>query len=211
MMFQKGPLGEKAEEEWAQRLRRDGKVFFPTTSIPHNTALRGAPSMLDGGQAVALADFLVMGAQPRWDEVKGKTSPSWHRQLGRWEHGIDFAAWQNYEKLQERSTFPVMLPLYEKESPDCPECGGEMKPIAPSATAPLGSGGRCGQCKATTDRAVRPVGIWLFASVDDLRRLGQHRQLWSCGKGGGWLWPRNAMIRLDPPKDLSPHGQLALI
>lgn len=203
--FSRGALGQAAEDLWSDHRKRQGRIVFPVTACENNTGLRGAPSALIAGEPIAMPDFLLMGDRTELEEVKGKSRPSWWRLGARWEHGIDFAIYREYKRLQASQDNPFAFALFEVNSPECPDCGDEMLPIAASQDAPEGMRSRCVGCHVVLDGpACRPLRRWLMMWMEECEKYGQPRSDWprpggngSRNREGGWLWPRNRMTPLE--------------
>lgn len=112
--------------------------------------------------------------------AQGKGRPAWFRKYARWHHGMDFALFEAYQKIQKLTGKRVSLALQETVSPVSPH---QQSALVPSD------------------------GSWLFIWLDEAGLVGEHMPEWPGGmkqpqrRGrnnlGGWLWPRNAMTK-DP-------------
>ena len=171
-------MGALAESEAARIMQRRGVAVLPVCDALGNTSETRAPMLLssDGTKLVA-PDLLVFRARGHvWVDVKGKAVPSWHRNLGRWEHGIDYANFLHYEDVERETGLPAYLLIREDKSPEDPE-----------AESPL-----------------RTADQWWTIALSLARECGDMRPLWPGGKDptrrgrdglGGWLWPRRGMRR----------------
>lgn len=111
-----------------------------------------------------------------------KSMPIWRRFTPgpRWEHGCDWATVQEYRDVQERLGFPVVIVVYERQTPE----------------------------DATADSPLVPSDYRLTIPLDHAIEVGDHRLDWPGGKFhperrgrddlGGLLWARSDMnVALD--------------
>lgn len=121
--------------------------------------------------------------------AQGKGRPAWFRKYARWHHGMDYALYEAYQKVQKATGKRVSLALQETASPQSPHQQSVLSP---------------------------GDGSWLFIWLDEVGLVGEHmpewpggmKQPWRRGRNnqGGWLWPRNAMTK--DPFDAQTIGDL---
>ena len=169
--------GDTAQRQWAEVLRDRGNSVLPTYAFNDVTPETKAPVMLvpDGLRITPDVLSFRMRYGAAWHEVKAKSVPSWFRRYTRWEHGCDYSALIEYQRVQEETSIPVYIVVHETASP-----------VDPDADSPL-----------------LPTGKWLCMPISQAISLGEHRADWPGGAAqpgrrgrngeGGLLWPRNAM------------------
>lgn len=121
--------GLMCEEKIKDRLTLGGWLVFNTADSDARLVLsslgyeltapspRGGPCVVMDGRRLSVPDLLcVRRGRLRWVEVKLKTSPSWHRNSRRWEHGIDLDDFNAYRDVQAL-TWEVWLAVHEEKSP----------------------------------------------------------------------------------------------
>lgn len=178
---QEARMGALAESDAARLLQRRGVTVLPAFSLLDNTDDSKAPLIYSSGTGKLVSpDLLCFNAgRTTWIDVKGKAIPGWKITHARWEHGIDYANFLEYEHVATETRFPCWLLLREQRSPSDPDCWSELVPSSQ----------------------------WLTISVVDARHIGEHRPTWPGGvddpqrrgrkRMGGWLWPRSAMRAWD--------------
>jgi hypothetical protein len=169
-------MGAEAEADVARIIQRRGGMVLPVFSLLGNVEGVKAPLILMPLHGRAVGPDLCVFTRGRncWIDVKGKASPTWHyTHPARWEHGVDYAHFLDYEAVGARSGLPVWLLIVESRGP-----------VDPTRDAGL------------DERCAHRLAIRLT----DARRLGEHRPRWprpprelGANGMGGWLWPRSVM------------------
>lgn len=121
-------VGQKAEQEAAKRLAKNGWIVVPMSEYTNNTGIAiNAPMLVVPNGMMISPDLLAIKAGKQiWIEVKDKTAPTYTWKFHRWEHGIDRPNCDAYSSLQEQSGTPVFLLVHENNSPRTPDiflCG----------------------------------------------------------------------------------------
>jgi hypothetical protein len=168
-------FGQLAEARILDRLLKDGWEILPLCRfVEHYNQRDRGPRILRQGEEIVTPDLLLWrkDVDPIWLEVKTKTEPSWRRCTPgpRWEHGIDYLAFCDYEKA-ESVGFKVAVLLYEENMPTN-QHGGTTTPNS---------------------------NIVLASMLTSIIDTGDRRTKWqpSRGKAGGWFWPRQCMAQLQ--------------
>lgn len=194
--------GKRAEAEAAKHAAAMGWHVIHVFRDDDPDAVRCGPRVVTSGGLVAAADLLCVrpdgGAV--WLESKAKTVPGYRYQTRTWEHGVDARLFlHDYAVLAERAPLFVVvredrtLPSEGFRPPDAPRADGK---------------------RDWTDyqRHLVDGPVWLRIAYEDARRTGRRQEPWS-GRKAGWLWPRDAMTRLEwgRPPAAPTQAQLALL
>lgn len=173
--------GDTAQRQWADTLRDRGNAVLPAYAFDDVTPETKAPVMLVPCGVRITPDVLSFRPRqfPVWHEVKAKSVPSFYRKYGRWEHGCDYSASQEYQLVQTETNIPIFIVVHETATPVDPDCHSPLE----------------------------PSGIWLAISLNAALKYGEHRCDWPGGKDqpwrrgrkgmGGLLWPRGRMRLID--------------
>jgi len=175
-------FGETAERERSTHLARSGSHVVPTARMEKVVSSTDAPVILSAGGPIVSPDLLVIGeGRQRWEEIKAKTKPGWLKYERIYEHGMDYANFLQYARIQRETGYTLIVAIKEVLSPLDPGRGPE--------------------------RNLKPLGLWLIQTLAELSRRGHHEQKWpsNADQGrlgqGGWLWPRSCMAMIDPKRE----------
>lgn len=172
-----GIMGALAESEAASIIQRRGLSVLPVFKATDNNEATSAPMMMLAKSDIVVApDLLCFGGEGVvWIDVKGKAVPTWRRTHGRWEHGIDFSLFTEYERVAEATNLPVWLLVREERIPET----------------------------LAAESALVDGINWMAIRLTDARTYGERRHEWPGGASeprrrgrfglGGWLWPRTRM------------------
>lgn len=198
--FEESPeflLGDAAQKQWALLLAEAGNVVAPMYGAVDVSASTKAPVLfadrkqVRNGRLIAPDLFVCAPGKACWQDVKAKSVPGYLYRQRRWEHGVDFEVMREYELAQILSGFPVWLIVHEVQSPregaEPPWPNGDWRDY---------------------ERFLEPSGQWLGISLGNAFATGEARPSWPGGQSrprergkhgkGGWLWPRDAMLYLEP-------------
>ena len=185
-------LGDAAQKRWARILAGRGNAALPVYGMDEVDDRTKAPILFVRDGLLVVPDVLCLNPARgnTWHEVKAKRVPGWYRNRQRWEHGADYSLVREYEEVQRATGLPVWLIVFEERSP--------VDPLA--------------------DSALQDGGVFLGIRLVDAIATGEHRPTWPGGTAephnrgrrgaGGLLWPRAAMVLLEPRRQtsLDPGG-----
>lgn len=179
---EEGKIISRAKRTLIADMTRRGYCVVPVYGMESVSAETKSPLLFATKEQLITPDLLCIHPTRGdfWCEANGKGRPAWFRKYSRWQHGIDYALFQAYSRVQKLTGKRVNIAVQEIASPKDPD---QMSELAPGSNQ------------------------WLFIWLDEMAAVGEHmpewpggmRQPWRRGREGkgGWLWPRNAMTR-DP-------------
>lgn len=170
-------FGDVIQRKWASLIAKRGGMVMPAYAMQGVIEDTGAPMLLTSEGPIVMPDILLLDPErpPVWQDVKAKTAPDWYRNKGRgyWEHGCDWATYQEYKRVEQITGNRVFLVVYEKRSPEDPSTFSKL--------------------------VANDSDVWLTISLNSAYTIGRHSPLWpnpatrGRKKMGGLLWPRDEM------------------
>lgn len=110
--------GKTGESEIAAWFRGRGFNVLPVYEIA-NGQYKGPAVYAANGDTHAAPDMLAFKADGAvWIEAKNKSAFTWHRLSEEWTTGIDIKHYNDYQKVQGLSAWPVWLLFLQNGMPD---------------------------------------------------------------------------------------------
>ena len=118
--FAFGRLGELHIENWLRRACR----YNILSVYEGGRANKGPRLWMANDTELVLPDILAMrDKDTRWIEAKHKSRFSWYRKRGYWTTGIDIFYYDQYQKVAQKTQWPVyLLFLHKQEMSDGRRC-----------------------------------------------------------------------------------------
>jgi hypothetical protein len=106
-----GQAGESAIAKW---LRGKGYSVMPVYEKLIDNR-KGPQIFTPTGSIVAPDLFTFRGAEARWIEAKHKSAFTLHKITGQWTTGIDLRLYEEYQRIDAETSWPVWLLFLQEE------------------------------------------------------------------------------------------------
>ena len=115
MSFQNSlQFGRIAEGVIAQWLASKGLAILPAYEIEKSSGK--GPQLFTASNSYVSPDMLAIGPNMFWAEAKHKSVFTWYRKTSEWTTGIDLRHYEEYLKVQEKTSIPVWVFFYHMNS-----------------------------------------------------------------------------------------------